>query len=306
MHRVTMRQILLLILPFAALAAVPSLAGSYVTSLLFSLLMWIALTQSWVVLSGLTGYISLGHAVFFGAGAYVMVLCWNSVSLWASVLLAGAVSGLLAIGVGYPCLRVRGPYFVILTFGLAELIKFVVVNIESALGQFSRVLFGAPGVAELYHAMLALALAATLLTYLVRRSRFGTGLRAIRENEEAAETLGIPAARFKTLAFALSAIIPGMVGAIAVLRTTYFEPLQAFSPVTSFTIVSIAIIGGGDDASGPIWGALFLIILQELLWIHSPQLYLIILGLLLVFFVLWSPDGVHGWIHRFRRGQARS
>ena len=88
----------------------------------------------------MTGYISLGHAVFFGVGAYVMVLSFNTLPFWASVILAGLVGAALALLVGYPCLRVRGPYFVILTFGLAELVKFIVVNVEAGLGQSTLVL----------------------------------------------------------------------------------------------------------------------------------------------------------------------
>jgi branched-chain amino acid transport system permease protein len=302
MTRTRIPEIGVIVAAFAIVASLPWLAGSYMVSFAFSLMMWLALTQSWVLFSGLTGYISLGHAVFFGAGAYVMVLCWGTISFWLAIPLAGIIAGGLALLLGYPCLRVRGPYFVILTFGLAELIKFVVVNIESELGQFSRVVFGGPGVDQLFHVMVGLAAIATLMTYVVRRSRAGVGLRAIRENEEAAETIGVSVARYKAFAFAASAIIPGMVGAVMVLRTTYFEPLQAFSPITSFTIVSIAIIGGGDDAPGPVYGALFLVVLQELLWANWPQLYMIILGLLLVFFVLWSPDGVHGWVRKWQLG----
>ncbi len=106
----------------AALAMVPVFGGDYFIGVVLTLLMWIALTQSWVVLSAMTGYISLGHAVFFGTGAYVMVLTFGVIPFWASVLAAGAGSGLLAVAVGFPCLRVRGPYFVILTFGLSELV----------------------------------------------------------------------------------------------------------------------------------------------------------------------------------------
>ena len=301
MRRPPVRDVSIFLVLLALFAALPWLASGYIVSLAFSLLMWLALTQSWVVLSGMTGYISLGHAVFFGAGAYVMVIAWNAIPFWAAIPLAGAVAGALAVLVGYPCLRVRGPYFVILTFGLAELVKFVVINIEAGLGQFSRVLFAAPGIDQLYHIMLALAAIAIALTYGVRRSRFGYALRAIREDEEAAETLGVGVARFKVMAFALSAIVPGMVGSVMVLRTTYFEPLQVFSPVTSFTIVSIAIIGGGDDVPGPVYGAIFLVILQELLWANWPQVYLIILGAMLVFFVLWAPDGVDGWVRKLAR-----
>lgn len=283
------------------LAILPNYAGDYYLGVALSLLMWIALTQSWVVLSAMTGYISLGHAVFFGAGAYIMVLCFGTLPFWFSVILAGLGTGLIALLVGYPCLRVRGPYFVILTFGLAELVKFIVINTEAALGKFGRLLFGAPGLEQLFYVVLGLTAASMVITYVVRRSRFGAGLRAIRENEQAAETLGINVARFKVFAYALSAIIPGMVGAVMVLRTTYFEPLDVFNPITSFTIVSIAIIGGGDDVTGPLYGACFLVLLQELLWANWPEVYMIILGALLVGFVLGAPDGLHGRIAALRR-----
>ncbi len=286
---------------FGSLAFAPRFFDDYLVGFMFTLMMWLALTQSWALFSGLTGYVSLGHAVFFGIGAYAMVLCWGAVSLWAALAIAGAAAGLLALIAGYPCLRVRGPYFVILTFGLAELVKYVVVNVEAALGQFSRVVFAAPDLDLLYYAMVVLAAVSTAVTYAARRSRVGVGLRAIREDEQAAETLGVDVTAYKTFAFCASAVVPGMVGAVAVLRTTYFEPLQAFSPVTSFMIVAIAIFGGGDDAPGPVYGAVFLVVLQELLWANWPEVYMIILGTLLIVFVLWSPDGVHGWVRRFRR-----
>jgi branched-chain amino acid transport system permease protein len=229
-----------------------------------------------------------------------MVLLRDILPMWIAVSLGGVTAGLLALLVGYPCLRVRGPYFVILTFGLAELVKFIVVNVEARLSRFGRLLFAAPGIDQLYYVMAALAGVSMLLVYLVRRSRFGAGLRAIRENEEAAETLGVSVARFKILAFALSAVVPGMVGAIVVLRTTYFEPLQVFNPIVSFTIVSTAIVGGSDDAPGPLYGASFLVILSELLWANAPQVYMILLGLLLIGFVLWAPEGIHGRVQALR------
>ena len=285
------------------LASVPYFGGEYVIGLTLTLLMWIALTQSWVILSAMTGYISLGHAVFFGVGAYVMVLCFNTLPILIAVILAGLVGFSLAFLVGYPCLRVRGPYFVILTFGLAELVKFIVVNVEAGLGKFGRLLLGAPGLETLYYLVLALAAISIVITYYVRRSRFGAGLRAIREDEEAAETLGIDVARFKVLAFAISATVPSMVGAVMILRNSYFEPLDVFNPVTSFTIVSMAIIGGGDDVPGPIYGALGLVLLQELLWANWPEVYMIILGVLLVTFVLRVPEGIHGWISSYQRSR---
>lgn len=278
----------------AAATFVPWVVGPYYLTAALSLCMWIALTQSWIVISGMAGYISLGHVVFFGLGAYTSVVTWKLVPLYFAIPLAGLVSGLFALLIGPPVLRVRGPYFVILTLGLAELVKFIVVNVETGLGKASRLLFGTPDVADLYFTMLGLAVAASLLAYFARRSRFGRALLAIREDEEAAETIGIPVARHKVCAYALSAIVPGMVGAVMALRSTYFEPIQVFHPMISFTVVTMAIIGGSDDARGPFVGAVFLVVLSELLWANAPQLYMIILGGLLVGFVLFAPQGIVG------------
>jgi len=260
--------------------------------------MWIALTQSWIVLSGMAGYVSLGHVVFYGLVAYTSVVTWKLLPLYVAIPLGGLVAGSFALLVGPPVLRVRGPYFVILTFGLAELVKFVVVNVETGLGQASRLLFGTPQVSDLYYVMLGLAVGASGMAYFTRRSRLGRALLAIREDEEAAETIGIHVAQYKVYAYLLSAVIPGMVGAVMALRSTYFEPLQVFSPVVSFTVVTMAIIGGSDDARGPLVGALFLVVLSELLWANAPQLYMIILGSLLVGFVLFAPQGIVGRLVR--------
>ena len=272
--------------------------GAYWQVVALNLAMWIALTQSWSLFSGLTGYVSLGHAVAYGLGAYLMAVFFRDLPMWLLVPLGGAVAGLFALIVAVPVLRVRGPYFVILTFGLAELVKFVLLKVETGLGQSSRLLFGAPGTQTLLAWMVALAVAATLLRHFTGISRFGRGLVAIREDETAAETLGIPITRFKVLAFALSTVIPGMVGAVMALRSTYFEVLQVFSPTISFTIVTMAIIGGAGDARGPALGALFLVGLSELLRGASPQFYLILLGLCLILFVLFAPGGLTSLLRR--------
>ncbi len=274
----------------------PGFVDAYSLTVALTLCMWIALTQSWAILSGMTGYISLGHVVFYGLGAYTVVVTWQTIPLFIAIPLAGLFAGLFAFTIGTPVLRVRGPYFVILTFGIAELVKFVVVNVEVGMGKASRLLFGAPGTEEIYYAMLFLAVVATVLTWALKRSRFGQGLVAIREDEAAAETIGIPVARYKAIAFTISAVIPGMVGGLMALRSTYFETLQVFNPLVSFTIVTMAIIGGSDDARGPILGAGMLVILSELLWANAPQLYMIILGVLLIAFVLTMPYGIVGYI----------
>jgi branched-chain amino acid transport system permease protein len=283
-----------LVAAFVASAALVVWGDEYAVGIGLTLLMWIALVQSWAAFSGLSGYISLGHAVFYGVGAYVMVVGWQTFPIWLGVVVAGLAAGAIAFLLGWPSLRVRGPYFVILTFGLAEFVKYIVVSIEAALGRNGRLLIGTPSLRELFAAMLLLAAMSTTILYVLRRSRLGTGLLAIREDEIAAEAIGVNAARTKLVVFGLSAIIPGMVGALMSLRFTYFEPMQSFSPVTSFTIVTIAVLGGSDDVPGPLLGAAFLVALSELLWARVPELYMIILGVLLVGFVLFAPEGIYG------------
>ncbi len=268
------------------LAILPALLGSYGQGVMLQLFAWVALTASWVAFSGMTGYISLGHAVFYG---------------WVVLPLAALVAAVFALLAGLPALRVRGPYFVILTFGLAELVKFIVIAIESSLGMSGRLLLGAPDVLWLSYGMLGLAVLSVVLVMVLRHSRLGMALWAVREDEVAAMTLGVPVTKVKLIAYILSASIPAMVGALTVLRSTYFEPMQMFNPITSFTIVTMAIIGGSDRPAGPVLGAGFIMLLSELLWSRAPEFYMMLLGVLLLGFVLFAPDGIVGkWQSRRR------
>ena len=278
------------------------LAGSpYAVGVAFSLCSAVALTQSWALFSSTTGYVSLGQVVFYGLGAYATVLLFDSVPLALALLASGLAALGFALLVGPPVLRVRGPYFVILSFGVAELVRSLVVLNEDRLGQFSRMMFGAPDIAVLYAVMLGLAVAATILAMVVRASRFGAGLVAVREDETAAETIGIPATRLKLAAFALSAIIPGMVGGLSSLRTSYFDPGTFFDPTISFSIVTMVVVGGGDDARGPVIGSLAFVLLSEALWTRLPQVYSIVLGVTLIAFVLFLPRGLAGLLTPGRR-----
>ena len=285
----------------AALLALPFVANAYLVGAGLTLLMWLALTQSWCVLSKMTGYVSLGHVVFYGIGAYVVVIGWQQIPLLLAVPLAGIAAAAFAALVGLPVLRVRGPYFVILTYGLAELVKFSVIAGEAASGTASRILFGTPDLVVVYFAMFALAMVAVALFAWVSTSRFGHGLRSLREDEEAAETVGVPVVRYKLIAFVLSAAVPAMVGAVMALRSTYFVVGQVFDPMISVTVIAMAVLGGGDNARGPLLGVLFLGILSELLWASAPLMYLIVLGTILVVFVLLVPHGLSGLLERDRK-----
>jgi branched-chain amino acid transport system permease protein len=294
-----------LVAAFVALAALPLFADDYVIGVGLALLMWLALTESWCVLSKMTGYVSLGSVVFYGLGATLVVVTWQKVPLYLAVPGAGLLAAAFAALVGLPVLRVRGPYFVILTYGLAELVKYSIVAAESAAGTASRILFGAPDLVTIYFAMFALALASIALLSWVSGSRFGHGLRSLRENEEAAETLGVPVVRYKLVAFVLSAAVPGMVGGVMALRSTYFVVGQVFDPMLSVTVIAMAVLGGGDDTRGPLLGVAFLALLSELLWARAPLMYMIVLGVILFVFVLLVPEGLVGLFDRRASGADR-
>lgn len=288
------------IVPIMVIAALAPLGGNiYWIGVGFNLLMWIALATSWASFSSLTGFVSLGHVVFFGLGTYVTVFMMDYTSL-PLALLAGALAGsVFALLIGVPVLRVRGPYFVILTLGIAELVKSGVRLYEASLGQASRFLLDVPGLPALYALMWATAAVALVIGYLLRSSpRWRLGLRAIRANEEASAAAGINGANMKLTALVLSAVVPAFAGGVSALRSAYFEADPAFSSMISFTMIAMAIIGGGDSLKGPVLGALGLCALQEVLWVNLPQLYPIVLGALLAAFVLFAPRGISGWLDK--------
>jgi len=264
--------------------------------------MWIALTESWIILSGYTGYISLGHAAFFGVGAYSMALLWKKLPFFTIVPLGGLSSMLLALAIGIPCLRIRGPYFVILTLGLSEFTKYLFINWEvNVSGTVGRILLGAPGLHTFYYSMLVIAGLGVAAAWWIRDSRFGVGLRSIKEDEEAAESLGIHTSLFKWLAFGVSAFFPGLVGSVMALRWTYIDPYTVFNPIVSFQIIVIAFLGGITEVKGPILGAILLTLVSEVLWAKYPYYYMIMLGTLLIILVYFIPNGILDGLKRLFR-----
>jgi branched-chain amino acid transport system permease protein len=284
------------------LIILPLFTSDYVVSVMLNILMWIALTESWIILSGYTGYISLGHAAFFGVGAYLMALLWRKLPFFAILPLGGLSSMLLAFAIGFPCLRIRGPYFVILTLGLSEFTKYLFINWEvNVSGTVGRILMGAPDLHTFYYSMLVIAGLAVGAAWWIRDSRFGTGLRSIKEDEEAAESLGINTSLYKWLAFGISAFFPGLVGSVMAPRWTYIDPYTVFNPIVSFQIIVIAFLGGVTDVKGPILGAIVLTLVSEFLWAKYPYYYMIILGAILIILVYFIPSGILDPLNRLLR-----
>jgi branched-chain amino acid transport system permease protein len=274
----------------------PLVINDYHQSFLLQVFMVIALAQAWNLISGMTGYVSFGHAAFFGVGAYAgaLFLTWGF-PWWLAVIKGAGIAALLAVPLGFLTLRLRGPYFAIAMLGLNEVGRIVAtlwVNVThggSGLTLSPELL---PSLDVKYFTMFGLALAATLLVAWVHRSRFGLELRAIREDEEAAEMVGVNTTRDKVIAFVLSAVIPGAVGAVYVMYTSYLNPASAFDNARNIEMIVVVLFGGSGTVWGPILGAGTVMILRELLWAQFPSAHLAALGVLLLVVVLYLPGGL--------------
>ena len=284
----------------AGLVAAPLALGTYYRSLLLAILADIALAVSWAFFSGPTRYLSLATGAFFGAGAYTTALVMSRWP-WPLPVLAGAgAAAAMALVVGALALRLRGPYFAVFTFGLAELAKHVLIWYETGVtGTVGRLMLTPPGGITLYYTVLAVAALAVATSIALRRSRWGQALAGIGADEQRAETLGIDTARVKIATFAASAAFMGAVGAAMAPRWTYLDP-QVFSPLVSFQTVIMALLGGTGTVLGPAAGAVFLGLASEVLLVRFRYVYLLVLGVVLIAVVLVLPSGLGGLLARRR------
>jgi branched-chain amino acid transport system permease protein len=286
-----------LVVLIAALGVYPSLGSGYGVRSVLQLFMWIALAGSWNLISGLTGYVSFGHVAFFGAGAYATgILITKAGWPWlAAALAGGGAACALAIVIGYPCLRLKGPYFAIAMLGLNEVLRALVSYFEGLTG-------GGLGLSmptleasvPIYYVMGLTAMAVTALTYLVITSRFGLRLMTIREDEVAAEAMGINTFRHKLYAFLLSAVGPGIVGGLAARDQGYIEPISVFPLATTITMIVMVLFGGKGTVWGPVLGAAVLFVFQELVWARFIYLHQLLFGAIIIAVVLLMPRGVLG------------
>lgn len=280
-----------------ALALYPAIATGYGIRFMLQLFMWVALAQSWNLISGLTGYVSFGHVAFFGTGAYATaILVATHGWYWAPAAAAGGVAAaLLALLIGYPCLRLKGPYFAIAMLGLNEVMRVLVSYFEGLTGGGSGLsLPTLHASVQIYYAMGLAAIAVTAAAACIITSRFGLRLMTIREDEIAAEAMGINTARYKLYAFLLSAFMPGVVGGLHARDQGYIEPISVFQLLTTITMIVMALFGGKGTIWGPVLGAVSLFVLQELVWARFLYLHQILFGAIIVFVVLLMPRGILG------------
>lgn len=267
----------------------------------------IVLAQSWNILGGYAGQINLGHAAFFGLGALVTRVLWVGGTPLVLSLSAGAlVATLFGCLIGVPAFRLRGAYFAIGTLGLAEILRITVGNLLPQISTIPAADLASYNILPRYYLTLALAVLCVAVVARLVRSRVGLGIRAVREDETAAEASGVGALRHKILALAISTALVGLAGgAFAYYHVSYY-PQHTFSPAWTFDAVLMSYIGGVGTVHGPVLGALFYVILKEVLALQWVEFHLIIFGVLFILVVLFFPGGlVEAW-SRARRLIARS
>ncbi len=277
----------------------------------FTVLRAVALASSLNILLGYTGYVSFGHVVFYGLGGYVgfYLISARGWNLWLAILAGGIAAGLLAYLLGLAILRLRGAYFALATIGVNEAVRAFINNFEPFGGPTGMTLnfkvyklYGGPASAlQLsFYIIIGLTLLVILVSYWVRTSKFGLGLLAIREDEDAAEVMGVVAPNAKTWAYVLSAVIPGMVGALVFFKNGTIEPGLAFPLNTSIVMIVMIMLGGQGTVLGPILGAAGYETMRDYLLV-SPlfkNLQLAISGALLLIIVLFIPRGLVGWLRQ--------
>ncbi|TMJ85057.1 MAG: branched-chain amino acid ABC transporter permease [Alphaproteobacteria bacterium] len=278
----------------------------------YTVLQFVVLSTAWNILGGYTGYVNFGSAAFFALGAYATVFLHKLYPLPIPLLIVvgGAVSGIVGLGMGYLTLRLRGAFFAIATLALAVVLQTLIVNwdyVGGSRGAYiirpNEIALIGPYIQYLFLVMLALVVIALTVARGIERSRLGYGFATIRDDELAAEASGVPTLRLKLIATTLSGALMGMAGAPFPYYIGYLQPSSAFGLEYAVNSIAMPMIGGTTSWVGPLIGAILLGSLQQIATVTiSSAVNLLIVGLLLVAFVIIAPNGivglVQGWIRR--------
>jgi branched-chain amino acid transport system permease protein len=289
----------------------PLVADPYSIDLAYTLFVYIALAQSWNLIGGYTGLVSLGQAAFFGLGAYTtaILLTMTGLPFLVAALASGLIATAFAAAIALPVFRFRGIYFAIGTLVLAEALRLWMINWSLTGGAqgINLPIENIPDPTTFYYIGLVLAGGATGIIALILRTRLGIGLRAIRDNEDAAQNMGVNTFRVKLYAFAISAFIAGITGGIHAMYLGTIEPYSIFSVTWTITAINIVIIGGIGTLFGPLIGAIFSTFLSEALKDYQ-SVHLIITGVILILVIRFLPAGIWGQVtsHRWVRGRLKA
>lgn len=276
---------------------------------------FITLATSLNIVTGYTRYVNFGHITFFGLGGYIVVYLVSSAHwpLMIACLVAGLVVSALALLFGLGVLRLRGAYFGLATIGVNEAIRAFVSNFDpwgGASGLYvamdAYAPLGGPGQAlwVIYFMVVAAMTLALLLSYGIKTSKFGLGLLAIGQNEDAAAVLGVPTSLYKALAYSASAFMPAIVGGLFFFKSAFIQPADAFDISLSIEVIAMVMLGGLGTITGAALGAFLYEELRSALLtsVLFSSFQLVVAGVLLLLIVLFFPSGLIGWVyHRWPR-----
>jgi len=296
MNRKQIISVALIIIAIVVMALIPLMTKNDSTiNLVILVLLYMTIASSWNILGGYTGQTNLGHAAFFGVGSLTARLLWiGGFPLFPSFLAGGIVAVVLGLLIGIPAFKLKGVYFAIGTLALAQILNITVGNIlpemsyNPAISDYQLV--------PRYYLFLGLTIITIGSAYFLVNSRWGLGMMAVREGEDAAESLGISALKHKLLALSVSAFFAGLAGsAFAYYHVSYYLSMP-FSPEWTFDPMMMAYIGGTGTIIGPIIGSVFFVGLKQLLVWNVGEYHLIIFGTLFILIVLFLPGGlVEAW-----------
>ena len=291
-------------------------SNDYYLDIIVQIFMWGAAATAWNLLGGYAGQFSLGHAAFFGIGAYTssLLLTGARLSPWLGMLVGAFLATLFALVIGYLSIRLRGPFFTLSTIALTEVLQILAIHWRGLTGGSEGV--SLPNAASGWtmtfdgrrtyaYVGLGFLLLGLLVTWMVERSRWGYYLVAIREEEDAARSIGVPVLGTKLAATAVSACLTAMAGTFYAQYVLWIEPAHTFSIDISIQLALIVIIGGLGTLLGPLIGAALIVPLNMLLraWLGASVsgLYLVIYGLVLVLVVLFAREGIVAELQRATR-----
>ena len=301
------RTLVIAVILFGLAALLPFSGNGYYISIGVTIAMYVVLSTSWALFSGPTHYISLATAAFYGLGTMIVATGIEMVPYVVLLLISAVAGAVMAALVGLATLRLSGVYFVIFTLGLAEMIRQLVSWLQNNLGG-SRGLYVLTDLTEehIYWELLALAGFVFLIGWWIGRSRLGFAMRLIGNDETVAAHCGINTARSKILLFMVSGMVAALVGALLAPRWTYIEPNIAFSPLLSFEVVIMALLGGTKRLWGPLVGVIPFTILLEVIEANYPSQTILVLGIAFLLIVYLVPHGVVGRLEqsfaKFRKG----
>lgn len=288
-----------------AALVLPFVGSDYAISFSIQLLIFLVLAYSWNLIGGYTGYTHFGQVSFFGIGAYVgslLIFHWD-VPWYLAAVVAGFAGAAFAIPLGGAMLRLKGPFFAIGMFGLTRVLEAFALGFDSIThGGTGIYLKPVSDLRPLYYVVAAVAAIMLLLTWKLDNSRLGLKLLAIREDENAAESLGLPTTRLKIGAFVASAIAPAVMGSLYAVYLGFIDPPTAFAPNIELTTIAMVLLGGMGTVLGPLCGAVVLSVVNEVLWANYPQIYLASIGVIILLAVLFMPRGIvslgmkSGWL----------